>query len=521
MNNPPKPIPDSTIQSGNRGKVLAGIRGACVALTCMAMFSTEASEPGYIVTDILTATSPNHSRDTTWQPGAGIPLEVSGMDWTSDGRLAVAIRKGEIWLLDGVLEEEPTNVSYQLFASGLHEPLGVTAVGDSLLVSQRTEITRLTDRDGDGVADEYLTEGRGWNVSGAYHGYAYGPERDGQGRMWVALNLDMGDRTDNSIGWRGWAGIIGDHGQFIPMAAGMRSPCGLGANLEGDMFCVDQQGTWIATTPIYHLKRGAFYLNQEGLGSQTLPGSPLTLPATLPNRIPYPEAVKTIPGMQAPAVWLPYTKLGRSGTDLAVCDADGKFGPFDGQFFVAEFTDAKISRVFLEKVSGAYQGAAFPFVDGLASGVVRLSFGPDGSLFAGMTQRGWSSLGSKAYGLQRIRWNGGMPFALREMRALPDGFELRFTKPIDPKRATDPASYKMKNYTYLYSSAYGSGEIDTVENSIVSATASQDRMSVRLKIDGLRRLHVHELRAEGVHATGGEPLAHPDAYYTLNNIPEQ
>ena len=50
----------------------------------------------------------------------------------------------------------------------------------------------------------------------------------------------------------------------------------------------------------------------------------------------------------------------------------------------------------MEKVEGEYQGACFPFVGGFASGIVRLSFAPDGSLMVGMTSRGWSSLGNKA-----------------------------------------------------------------------------------------------------------------------------
>ncbi|MEW6304556.1 MAG: hypothetical protein AB1705_13855, partial [Verrucomicrobiota bacterium] len=350
-------------------------------------FGARADESPYVIQNILTAHSPSASRSTDWKPGEGIALEVSGMDWTADGKLAVAVRKGEVWLLDGVLGDDPAKVTYQLFASGLHEPLGVLREGDSLLVAQRTEITRLRDTDRDGVADEYLTVARGWNVSGAYHAYTYGPERDGQGNLWVTLNLDMGDHSNNKTGWRGWGGILTAGGDFQPMVAGMRSPCGLGANLAGDMFCVDQQGTWIMTTPIYHLRRGVFFLNQEGIGSQDLPGSPLKLPARLPDKVPYPQAVRALPQMRPPAVWLPYTKLGRSGTDLATCNAGGKFGPFDGQMFVAEFTDAKISRVFLEKVGGEYQGAAFPFLGGFAAGLVRLQFAPDGSLMVGMTSR--------------------------------------------------------------------------------------------------------------------------------------
>ncbi len=491
-----------------------------LAAGCLTVTVPVPAAEGYIVQDVLTASSPSASRSTSWKPGDGIALEVSGMDFLADGRLAVAIRKGEVWLLGGVLEPALDRVGYTLFASGLHEPLGLLREGDSVLVAQRTEVTRLRDTNGDGQADEYLTGGRGWNVSGAYHGYAYGPKRDGRGKLWVSLNLDLGERSDNKAAWRGWAGVLRPDGSFEAMAAGMRSPCGLGANLAGDMFCVDQQGTWIPTTPIYHLRRGVFFLNPEGIASEQRPDSPLRLSAPVPNKVPYPDAVRALPEMAPPAVWLPYNKMGRSGTDLVVCDQGGKFGPFDGQLLVGEFTDAKVSRVFLEQVDGQYQGAAFPFLSGLASGVVRLHFGPDGSLFVGMSSRGWSSLGTKSYGLQRVRWNGVTPFAIREMSAQPDGFELRFTGEVDAATAGRASSYALKSYTYLYSSAYGSAEIDNRPLKVTSATVAADRRSVRLKVDGLRELYVHELRAEGVRSAGGATLEYPDAYYTLNRIPK-
>lgn len=490
-----------------------------IAFTFLASAAAALAAQPYEIVDILTANSPSPSRSKEWKPGEGIPLEVSGMDWTPQGKLAVAIRKGEVWTLDGVLGA-PDQVKYQLFASGLHEPLGALWDGDGLLVMQRTEMTRLRDTDGDGAADEYLTAGNGWNVSGAYHGYAYGPRRDGRGNLWVSLNVDMGDRANNKAPWRGWAGTISSYGEFRPMCAGMRSPCGLGANLAGDMFCVDQQGTWIPSTPIYHLREGAFFLNPEGIASQDLPASPLKLSAKVPEKVSYPEAVHALPEMRTPAVWLPYVKMGRSGTDLATCNAGGKFGPFDGQMMVAEFTDAKVSRVFMEKVESEYQGAAFPFLSGFASGIVRLLFAPDGSLMVGMTSRGWSSLGTKSYGLQRVRWNGTTPFAIREMHALPDGFELVFTQPVDPAAAGNPASYTMKNFTYFYSGAYGSDEIEMQPNAITSAVVSDDHLRVHLKVDGRRELYVHELHCDGVRSATGAVLDHADAYYTLNRIPK-
>jgi glucose/arabinose dehydrogenase len=489
-----------------------------LAATLLATALGLAAAESYDIQTILTGSSPTSSRHANWKPGDGLTLEVSGMDFMADGKLAVAIRKGEVWLLDGVLGA-PDKIRYSLFASGLHEPLGVLRDGDSLLVTQRTEVTRLRDTNGDGVADEYLTAARGWNVSGAYHGYAYGPKRDGRGDLWVALNLDMGERSNNKAAWRGWSGIMGPDHSFLPMTAGLRSPCGLGANAAGDMFCVDQQGTWIPSTPIYHLRKGAFFLNPEGIASQERPDSPLKLSAPVPNKVPYPAALGALPEMVPPAVWLPYHKMGRSGTDLAVCAAGGKFGPFDGQFFVGEFTDAKVGRVFIEKVGGEYQGAAFPFLAGLTSGVVRVLFAPDGSLLVGMSSRGWSSLGTQAYGLQRVRWSGVTPFAIQEMRAQPDGFELVFTTEVDPASAALPSSYTLKSYTYLYSSAYGSAEIDALPLTVTSAVVSADRRRVRLRTDGLRALYVHELRAAGVRSAAGAALAQPEAYYTLNRIP--
>jgi hypothetical protein len=188
--------------------------------------------------------------------------------------------------------------------------------------------------------------------------------------------------------------------------------------------------------------------------------------------------------------------------------------------FVAEFTDAKVSRVFMEKVGGEYQGACFPFVGGFASGIVRLRFAADGSLMVGMTSRGWSSLGTKAYGLQRLRYNGIVPFAIKEMKARPDGFELVFTKPVDVVRAGDVASYRMTNYTLFYSGAYGSDEIQTAPNGIISAQVAPDGLSVRLKVADLRELYIHELHADGIRSAAGELLDHADAYYTLNRIPK-
>lgn len=471
----------------------------------------------YEVTEILTASSPSDSRSKEWKPGDGISLEVSGMEWIGPDRLAVSIRKGEVWFLDGVLAKKPGEIHYTRFAAGLHEPLGLLRDGRDLLVAQRAEITRLRDTNGDDVADEYLTEADGWGVTGNYHEYVYGPERDGKGNRWVTLNLGMGELSDNGKGWKGWGGVIGKEGRFEPKSLGMRSPSGLGANLEGDMFFSDQQGTWIPATPIHHLRPGVFYGNQESIESLKSPEASFRMAVIPKPNQPYPKALAEAREFVPPVVWLPYNKMGRSATDIQVIDQGGKFGPFDGQLLVGEFTNAAVNRVFLEKVGGEYQGACFPFLGGFPAAVVRLCFAPDGSLFVGMTNRGWSSLGNRSYGLSRVRLEK-VPFAIREMRAKPDGFELVFTEAVDPASLKD--AFAMSSFTYQYSSAYGGEEIETTELEVKSATVSEDEMIVRLVVGGLKPLYVHELRTTGLKSVSGRSLDHPKAWYTLNRIPE-
>src|SRR5688500_1786972 len=151
---------------------------------------------------------------------------------------------------------------------------------------------------------------------------------------------------------------------------------------------------------------------------------------------------KKIPELEPPASYFPYNKMGQSASGIACDTTGGKFGPFQNQLFVGDQTHSTVMRVYLEKVKGHYQGACFPFRQGIGSGSLSLLMTPDGSLFVGGTNRGWGSRGSQPYSLDRLVWTGKLPLEAHEMSARADGFELRFTKKVNRATAGDVKSYK-------------------------------------------------------------------------------
>src|SRR5262245_23256551 len=118
-----------------------------------------AAKPGRV-------TEADYYRITTLPVPEGIALEVGGLAMRPDGKLLCCTRRGDVWLISNPDADKPEQVKYKLFATGLHEPLGLLVDGKDVFVVQRPELTQLVDTNGDDVADEYVTVCDRWGVSG-------------------------------------------------------------------------------------------------------------------------------------------------------------------------------------------------------------------------------------------------------------------------------------------------------------------------------------------------------------------
>src|SRR4029077_6652759 len=116
-------------------------------------------------------------------------------------------------------------------------------------------LTRVTDTDGDGVADRFdrvaeLAHG----VADTYD-YAYGLGRDRGG----AFVFSYAPYANTHLPGSGGAVrlIPGKPPQEI--AFGFRNPLGWGRGPSGDIFFTENQGEWVATNKLSHLAEGRYY----------------------------------------------------------------------------------------------------------------------------------------------------------------------------------------------------------------------------------------------------------------------
>lgn len=441
-------------------------------------------------------------------PPSGERLEVGGLAFLPDGRLVVSTRRGQVWIVHDPLARDPREARFTLFAEGLWEGLGLATEGERIFVLQRTELSELIDRDRDGRCDEVRTLADDWGVSGHYHEFAFGLPRDRAGNFYASLNVSFGDpqwwHGRSTAPYRGWVLQIGADGRCTPFASGLRSPCGLGTNLAGDLFATDNQGDWMPACPIFHVRHDDFF------------GHPASLNWSPSYREAGRIASDTIPPTtpRAPAaVWIPYD-WSRSAGSLVADDTGGKFGPFAGQMFVAELTNGMVLRAILEKVGGEYQGAVMPFRQRVGS-AVRVAFASDGTLFAGFTDRGWGGQ-APADGIGRIRPTGRAPLEISDVRLREEGFDLRFTLPL--RAAPQASEIRVYQYDYDYWWEYGSPARHQEALSVSAVRWSDDGASARLTIPGLRAGRCVRVRLDGLVSAGGERLLHEEFAYTIQRL---
>ena len=443
--------------------------------------------PGYTLTDL---------RPEGFEP------QVSAMDWMPGGRLAVTTwggsdqTKGQVYVLDNVTGDTgPEKVTYKKIADGLKEPMGIKYVDGKLYVSEKHQLTELSDTDGDNTAGE-IRKVAEWPYGGNFHEFAFGLlYEDGNFYLNLSVAINYGGATTDPqpAPDRGTTVKVNKKtGKVSYLAGGLRTPNGIGRGPEGELFVTDNQGGWLPASKLLHVKKDRFFnhhTNPDG---------------------PFDDRTVT-----KPVLWLPQNEIANSPSTPMLL----KKGPFAGQMLFGDVTYGGIQRADLEKVDGEYQGAVFRHTQGLESGITRISTGPDGAIYAGGlgADGNWGQEGKLRFGLQKLTPNGRSVFDIKTMRATRDGFELTYTEPLSEETAAAVTSgaYSVEQWRYVPTPAYGGPKVDEEALPVAAARISDDRRKVRLTIPGLKTDRVVHVRSPRPFASAdGEQLWSTEARTT-------
>ncbi|MCO1594739.1 ricin-type beta-trefoil lectin domain protein [Micromonospora sp. RHAY321] len=451
--------------------------------------------PGYTLTNL---------RPTGFQP------KVTGMDWLPDGRLVISTwggsdqsgtsQDGEVWIMNNTGgATTPGNVTTKKIAGGLKEPMGLKVVDGVVYVSEKQRLTRLVDSTGDEVADQLQTVAT-WPYGGNFHEFAFGLlYQDGFFYLNLSVSINSGGATTNpqpAVNRGTTLKVNKDTGAVSYVAGGLRTPHGIGWGPEGGIFVTDNQGGWLPSSKLVHVKQGRFfnhYMNPAG----PFDANPVT----------------------PPVLWMPQNEIANSPSTPMYLTT----GRYAGQFVIGDVTYGGLQRANVEKVNGEYQGALFRLTQGLEAGVSEVNVGPDGAIYVGGLGAGgnWGQTGKLSYGLQKLTPNTTNAFEMLAMRATEAGFEVEYTQPVSAETAANLAAhYKVKQWRYQATASYGGPKIDEETLTVTSATLSADGKKVSLAVGGRKAGHVVYLRSpRPFTSTTGQSLWSTEAWYTLNAIP--
>jgi hypothetical protein len=460
----------------------------------------------------------------TIEPPEGVVAEVGGIDVLEDGRLVFGFERGEVYFYD------PEDGSWARFAEGLHHTLGVIARSErEVIVTQRPEVTRLLDTTGDGKADRFDVLTDRFGLAGNHSEFNFGLVEDARGNLYfspgtLSGGLDVRYRVRGEISepglhgrmfsavpYRGWVLKLTPEGELIPYASGLRNANGLLIDDRGRLIVSDNEGDWVGTSGLYHVERSNFYGHAPSLVWRE--GWDRGIPADLG-----PEALDEM--RERPIVRFPHGILSNSPSQPVQDNTGGAFGPFEGQIFIGELNHRHLIRFMPDEVDGRIQGAATRFHagHGLRRGNNRLAFAPDGSLWTGQTERRHGWVGGT--GIHRLSWTGQVPLEVLQVTLLSDGFEVRFTRPIDPESAGELRDSSVERFTYLYHERYGSPQVDNTRLAVRDLRVGEeaDRIELILGEEAMVPGLIYALDFSSLRGAEGRRVMHPEVWYSLERL---
>ena len=281
---------------------------------------------------------------------------------------------------------------------------------------------------------------------------------------------------------------------------------GIARNRAGEMFVTDNQGNYNPFNELNHIVRGKRFGFINAIDRKPDFKPSLTQPAiNIPH--PWTRSVNGICFLESPTA------------------SEKRFGPFEGHLVGCEYDTRRLIRMSLQKVDGAFQGAAYPFsYDAPRSGPPLLgplvcAISPKGELYlGGIRDSGWGGSNNVGEIVRMTPRIDQLPCGIAEVRATAKGFVVSFTSPIDRRKALQSDSYTVSSYTRVSTPAYGGEDHDRRAEQVADIRVDDAGLQVQLDFDDLRSGYVYELHLKNL-SPGANEFFPAEAHYSLRSVP--
>lgn len=358
-------------------------------------------------------------------------VRAADLTFVTTDRAAVVTFDGDVWLVEGLADENLSRVVWRRFASGLQEPLSIVKVGDVLQVATKNGVVRLHDRDGDGEADWYENFSDQYIQSQTTRSFPLDMALGRDGSTYVTQG-GIVDRSGLKSGGEGtphsgsFVKISADGAEAEVFASAAREPF-LTVHPETDIItATDQQGHYVPSSVVYLVRKGDNF------------GFPVAQPAKL----------------TPPLVWIPHELDISSSSQVWVHGAG--MGKWNGKLLHLSYGNGRLFIITPDLGAPIPQGTAIPIDLKTELPLLHGRMHPDGNAvyFAGFSI--WGTRTTINWALGRLR-TGDTPIrAALGAKSVSQGAIVDFGAEIAPESLT-PDRVQIRAWNYKRSSDYGSG----------------------------------------------------------------
>ncbi len=437
----------------------------------------------------------------------------------------MASLKGRVWIASDT-DGDGIEDMFRPFSDELATPYGLSAGEGHVDVVCKFALLRLIDADSDGRAERIVTLASGWGHTADYHDWAVGLPQDDDGCYYVGLPCQQDDRSVAAAHLRGRILRLvpreptdddPQRFQLHEYALGQRFPMGLAINRRQQLVGTDNQGNYNPFNELNHLLSGHHYGFINRLELATDRRAALTEPAI---NIPHPWT-RSVNGI----CFLEMPNPARFGDQLESVEAKA-FGPFAGHLIGCEYDTRRLVRMSLQEVDGKLQGAVYPLSSNAPEetptflGPIACAVAPDGAIYVGsFRESGWGGANNVGEIVRLELQPNQLPCGIREITAIPAGFRIRFTRPVDVPLASDPQHYSVASSYRISTPAYGGEDQDRRTEAVQRVEVAADGSYVDLIFSPLSEGRVYEFRLQRL-IERERPFFPAEAFYTLRAIPD-